>query len=78
MINVLPPIKKPEFHDYTPPCRIVTNMPFSFQEIVENPKRDLSYFRISMTSADITFKIVRLNKEYPIMQLASYTGRYLG
>ena len=78
MINVLPPLKKQEFLDYTPPCRIVTNMPFSFQELDEDPKRDPAYFRISMTSADTTFKLVELIKEYPLQKLMGNIGGFLG
>ena len=78
MMKVLPPLKKQEFLDYTPPCRIVTNMPFSFQELDEDPKRAPAYFRISMTSADTTFKLVELIKEYPVQKLVSSIGGYLG
>ena len=78
MKKVLPPLKKHEYLDYTPPCRIVTNLPFSFQEIEEDAKRDPAYFRISMTSADTTFKHVEQIKEYSTQNLVGNIGGYLG
>ena len=78
MLKVLPPLKKHEYLDYTPPCRSVTNLPFSYEEIDEDVGRDPAYFRISMTSADTTFKNVEQHKHYSLQNLIGNTGGYLG
>ena len=78
MKKVLPPLTKHDYLDYTPPCRSVTNLPFSFQEIDENLSRDPAYFRISMTSADTTFKNIEHLVEYTGQNLVGNIGGYLG
>ena len=78
MQKVLPPLKKHEYLAYTPPCRSVTNIPFSYQEIDENVDRDPAYFRISLTSADTSFKNVEQIKEYSGQNLIGNIGGYLG
>ena len=78
MKKVLPPLTKHGYLDYTPPCRSITNFPFSFQEIDEDTDRLPAYFRISMTSADTTFKNVEQIKEYSTQSLVGNIGGFLG
>ena len=78
MRKVLPPLEKHAYLDYTPPCRSVTNLPFSYEEIDEDVDRDPEYFRISMTSADTTFKNIEQIREYSTQSLIGNIGGYLG
>ena len=78
MKRVLAPLKKHEYLEYTPPCRSVTNLPFSYQEIDEDVERDPAYFVISMAGGDPTFKSVEQIKEYSGQTLVGNIGGYLG
>ena len=78
MKKVLPPLTKHGYLNFTPPCRSITNFPYSFQEIDEDENRVPEHFGISITSADTTFKNVEQIREYSFQSLVGNVGGYLG
>ena len=78
MQKVLPPLMKHEFLNFVPPCRSVTNLPFSYVETDEHVLRFPEYFQITTTCADPTFKNIAQVKEYSTQNLIGNTGGYLG
>ena len=78
MKSVLPPLEKHQFLNFVPPCRSITNFPFSYSEMDEMVLRFPEYFQITMTCADPTFKNIAQVKEYSTQTLIGNTGGYLG
>ena len=78
MKSVLPPLEKHQFLNFVPPCRSITNFPFSYSELDEMILRFPEYFQITMTCADPTFKNIAQVKEYSTQTLIGNTGGYLG
>ena len=75
MLKVFPPLKKHEFLDYVPPCRSITNIPFSYSETDYGLGNS---FRITLTCADPSFKSIAEVREYSVQNLIGNTGGYLG
>ena len=78
MLKVLPPLKKHELLDFVPPCRSITNIPFSYSETEDHGMHSREYFKITMTCADPSFKNIVQVREYSVQNLIGNTGGYLG
>ena len=78
MQKVLPPLEKHQLLDYVRPCRSISNLPFTYEEINDDEKHDPAYFRVTMTTADTTFKEITFVKDYSLQTLIGNTGGYLG
>ena len=72
-----------DLNNFAPPCRAISTIQFDYEELDEDDATtgtiiQPSFFRLSITTLDTTFKLIQLVKSYDIQSLIGNAGGYLG
>ena len=81
-MRMVGPLTPDELNNHDPPCRSISKLQFDYQDIDDDGKmtthENISYFSVSTTAYDSTFKLIELVRAYDITSLIGNAGGYLG